>query len=798
MNDEADRQDSDTGPSRPELERSLAEARAELKQTLEWLKELERTLDDIKSSASWKLARRLEWAGLWLAPPGSRRSEAVLQSYRSLTAIARMRNWHSLAHKLKTASSRARGNIRLLLRPWRILALKAVSPLRVPARPRTTPSALPTFENIDVSIVIPVFNHCSETVSCLESIGRCTSHPAYEVIVVDDGSTDETAEVLSQIAGLVLLRNDRNLGFVGSCNRGAGRARGRFLLFLNNDTVVTPGWLEALARTFQDIPGTGIAGAKLVYPDGRLQEAGGVIWRDGSGSNLGKFDDPDHPRYNFAREVDFCSGACLMVPRALFDRLGGFDTFYSPAYYEDTDLAFRVRHAGHKVIYQPLAQVVHHEGMTAGRSVRSGAKSHQLVNRAKFRHRWRTTLASQPDSSQGHAKAIRHREIDARPPGRVLVIDHRLPTPDRDAGSARMTEIIRAILRDCHHVTFIPDDLSLREPYHQLLQGIGVKIVHHPYYRSVASYLKQHGSEYHLALISRLVIASRHLATVRRYASQAKVVFDTVDLHFLREEREAALKHDRETKDEIARRKQQEIHLARLADATLVVSPVEKSILEKECPGIEVRIIPTIYNVPQTDPPGMERRCKIVFIGGFEHPPNRDAVLYFAREILPLIRSQVPDAVFQVIGSDPPPQVLDLASEEIEVLGYIPDVAPYFDRARVAVAPLRYGAGVKGKVNQSMSLGVPTVVTPIAAEGMYLVHGENALIAEDERSFADAVVRLWGSPELWRRISVNGRRNVREHFSVETAARGVNELLEWAGLSRPVPAASRSERVKVG
>ena len=367
--------------------------------------------------------------------------------------------------------------------------------------------------------------------------------------------------------------------------------------------------------------------------------------------------------------------------------------------------------------------------------------------------------------------------------GQILVIDHRLPTPDRDAGSLRMLEMVRAICRRDHHVSFIPDNLIAPSPYHQALQGMGVEVIHHPYYRSVRSFLKQHGEDFDLVIISRAEIAARHMATVRRFAPRAKVVFDTVDLHFLREEREAQLKQDTALCTSAARRKLQELELARSADLTLVVSPLEKEILDRERIGLDVRIISTIYPLDGADIPGLEGRRNILFIGGFEHPPNVDAVLYFARDIFPLVKASIPEAVFQVIGADPTAEILHLAGQDIQVLGYVPEVRRFFDQARLSVAPIRYGAGVKGKVNQSMSFGVPAVVTHVAAEGMYLVHEQSAMIADDPASFADAVVRLWNSRELWERLSDNGLQCLREHFSVETAAQRIDELLEWAGLN---------------
>ncbi len=330
-----------------------------------------------------------------------------------------------------------------------------------------------------------------------------------------------------------------------------------------------------------------------------------MIWRDASGWNYGKFDDPDHPKYNFAREVDYCSGACLMIRRSVFEALGGFDVEFKPAYYEDTDLAFKIRHAGQKVVYQPLARIVHHEGLTSGRSVKSGVKSYQLVNQAKFRNRWSERLAAHPDSPSGPVRLVHPFGLKRTVGGQVLVIDHRLPTPDRDSGSVRMIEIVRAIRRRGHHVAFLPDDLMASTRYQQVLQGIGVEVVHHPYYRSVRSYLKQHGADFDLVIISRAEVALRHMDSVRRFAPRAKVVFDTVDLHFLREQREAQLKQGRKQRVSAIARKQQELELARTADMTLVVSSIEMDLLHKECPDVDVRLLSNILPIEQGDDSGL-------------------------------------------------------------------------------------------------------------------------------------------------------------------------------------------------
>ncbi len=372
----------------------------------------------------------------------------------------------------------------------------------------------------------------------------------------------------------------------------------------------------------------------------------------------------------------------------------------------------------------------------------------------------------------------------ARSPRPVLVIDHRLPTPDRDSGSVRMMELIRAIARRGHLVTFIPDNEAVYAKYLEDLHRIGVEVVYPPFFSSAEEFLKRHGRELSLAIISRAEVAERHMATVRRHAPQAKIVFDTVDLCFLREERRAQMGEDATLLAAASSRKEQELRLARNADLTLVVSAIEKDVLEAECgPEVDVRILSNIHRVETGEPPGYDDRRDILFIGGFDHRPNIDAVLFFAREIFPQVRQRIGRAVFKVIGPHPTPEISGLASKSIHILGFVPDVKPLFDKARLSVAPLRFGAGVKGKINQSMALGVPTVVSSIAAEGMYLTHEVDTMIADEPESFAQAVVRLWSSPDLWRKISKNGLLNVQEHFSVEAAVGPIDELLAWAGLS---------------
>src|SRR5713101_6776524 len=621
----------------------------------------------------------------------------------------------------------------------------------------------PTHEDVEVSIIIPVFNQFQYTHACVGSLQAAEERSTFEVIVVDDCSTDETAELIPQMQGVVYLRNETNSGFIASCNRGAEKARGKFLLFLNNDTIVKPGWLTALVDTFAEEPQAGIVGSKLVYPDGRLQEAGGIIWRDASGWNYGKSDDPEKPEYNYLREVDYCSAAALMIPRSLFQSVGAFDREYAPAYYEDTDLSFKVRRAGYKVLYQPLSEVIHYEGATGGTDLSTGAKRHQELNSATFATTWAAELAAKP------ANGDVANYFGCKPgQKRILVIDHHLPMPEKDAGSVRMFHILN-ILRDLgHRFTFVPDNLADIPPYGDELRTRGIEVVYHPYIKKVRDYLIANGSKFDAVVLSRCDFARKHIADVRLHAPQSRIIFDTVDLHFVRESRGAELADDLELRQKAQEKRRLEYDLIDQADETWVVSSVEHQILKEKWPAKSIEIVSNIVDVPGSATPFSLRR-DFLFIGGFPHPPNTDAVLYFAEAIYPLVKEHLSDAKFYIIGEKPPPEVVALATENIIVTGLQTDVRPFFDSVKLSVAPLRFGAGVKGKINQSMAYGVPVVATSLAAEGMMLTDHEDILVADEPGGFARALLELYESEGLWNRLSENGIKKNKALYSVDVA-----------------------------
>src|SRR5712692_4306882 len=636
----------------------------------------------------------------------------------------------------------------------------------------------PAHGKIDVSIIIPVFNQFRFTHSCLASLQTIEERSAFEVIVVDDCSTDETAELGPRMDGVVYLCNETNAGFIASCNRGAEKARGEYLFFLNNDTIVKPRWLTALLDTFAEEPRAGIVGSKLVYPDGRLQEAGGIIWCDASGWNYGKFDDPEKPEYNFLREVDYCSGAAIMIRKSLFQKLGGFDAKYEPAYYEDADLSFKVRKAGYKVFYQPLSEIIHYEGMTGGTDLSTGTKKHQDINRLTFADTWAAELVAKPVTGN-------FAFFNQAPPGQknILVIDHHLPMPGKDAGSLRMFHILNILHRLGHRVTFILDNLADIPPHADELQKRGIEVIYHPYIKKVRDYLVSHGSDFDAVILSRCDFARKHIKDVRLHAPQSRVIFDTVDLHFLRTDREARITNDSQTRENAREKEKLEYDLIDQADETWVVSGVEQKLLREARPDKSIEIVPTIVDVPGSKAPFSLRR-DFLFIGGFQHTPNIDAVIFFLKKIYPLVTERLSDAKFYIIGYKAPPEVVALATDNVIVTGLQADVRPFFEGVKLSVAPLRYGAGIKGKINLSMGFGVPVVATSLAVEGMALTDREDVLIADEPEDFARAVVELYESEDLWNRISENGIKKTRAFYSTDTAREKLELLFSDEHLSR--------------
>ena len=625
------------------------------------------------------------------------------------------------------------------------------------------------------SIVIPVYGQLAYTLNCLHSLFSHGAHTPFEILIGDDASPDQSEMYLSQLPHIRYVRHQANVGFVDNCNNTARLARGDYVVLLNNDTRVAPGWLDAMIDSFGLFQKAGLIGSKLFYDDGALQEAGGIFWQDGSAWNYGREDDPNRPRYCYARQVDYVSGAAIALPKALWDELGGFDEIFRPAYCEDADIAFRVRAMGLQTWMQPLSRVIHYEGRTSGTDLTQGVKAYQVVNAKTLFERWRETLQSHRPGGESP-----YFERDRLFHKRALVIDATTPTPNEDAGSVTTVTTMRLYQEMGYKVHFVPlhNFLYMRGATDDL-HRIGVETAYYPFDKTFEEYLRRYGHFFDVVQVFRCGVAESALELLRRYCPQAPIIFHNIDMHFLRMERQAAMSGDPDVAAAAADMKRRELALINAVDCTIVHSPIEQDILQVETPDARVVVFP--YMIPTMGTAaGFADRNDVMFLGGYRHEPNVDAAEFVAREVWPLVRPHLPGARLLLVGANPPDSLRELASEDIVVTGQVEDLRPYFDRSRVFAAGIRYGAGIKGKVATAMSYGVPVVATTIAAEGMYLVPDRDVRIADDPVDFARAIVEFHTDAEAWARFSNAGLVFVAEKNSLDMGRRTLAETIARA------------------
>ena len=570
------------------------------------------------------------------------------------------------------------------------------------------------------------------------------------------------------------IRNDENLGFVGGCNKGAESAEGEYVVFLNNDTQVFTGWLSALVDTFTIQKNVGLVGSKLIYPDGRLQEAGGIVWNNKNAWNYGRLNDPESYKYNYLKDVDYCSGASIMLRTEIFRKLNGFDKLYSPAFYEDTDLAFRVRQLGLRTIYQPKSELFHFEGITAGKDITQGLKKYQEVNKEKFFSRWKDILDKENlDDLKDDPFLARDRSKGKKV---MLFMDNNVPTYNKDAGSFIAFKYLEIFNELGYKIIFWPNNLQRMMPYAETLQQMGIEVVYGNIYFS--SFIKENGKYINLAVISRPHVANIYMDEIRRY-SDAKIIHIPLDLHYLREIREAGLAENLDMKKNALATRLMERSVMRKADITLFFSKEEIKIVNREFPEISADFIPWIQelNTANNFPPFAER-SGILILGGFAHHPNIDAVHWMHDKIFPELKKLIPDAYITIIGSNPPADIATLNSNDFRILGFVENIDLYLKRSLALVAPLRFGAGFKGKIALAMSYGLPVVTTVIGAEGNELQDGATAFITDDPKEFANKIYALCSDEKVWNNISKKSVEHVRDNYSIESAKKIFNEILE--------------------
>lgn len=730
--------------------------------------QLRRELDAILTSAFWR--RTDPWRRRLAARPGLR---------RVLMGGAKLLWWTASLQLPRRLKAR---------RAARQATQKALSPpdpkQRFTAEARADLSAFlasgarlvfPAVEQPDVSVVIVLWNAAHLTLRCLRAL-QTTRGPSLEIIVFDNGSTDETAALLERVEGIRVIRSADNLGFLLGCNRGAEHATGRAILLLNSDAFVRPETLETALATLDSAPDIGAVGARLLLPSGQLQEAGSIVWSDGSALGYARNAAPDAFEAMFRRDVDYCSGAFLLTPRSLWEKLGGLEEAFAPAYYEETDYCLRLQAQAYRVVYEPGAIVDHFEFGSEGQSGDSTAAMQRNQTLFLSRHAEALRRAHLPPTEDNILPA---RSAAAFPRPRLLMIDNEVPLGAGGAGYPRARELLTAAVRQGWAVTLFPlhaQEIDWQAAYAELPREIEI-VSHHGASRFVDFMKSRHGF-YDVILISRpdnMVLIRGFLAEQPDLFAGARVIYDSEALAATR--KIAKARHDGApySAAEAEALITEELALGRGVDAILCVNAAEARSFART--GAPVHVLSHAI-APAAAPPPWEARNGFLFIGRLmeRDAPNWMGLSWFIREVWPRIRKVLPQVTLTVAGRLHPEHAA-LDAPGVRLLGAVGDLQPLYDAARVFVAPVHFAAGVPLKVIEAGAAGLPVIGTGLMGAQLQWQADVEIGAADTAEDFAAQCIALHQTAARWTAIRDAAQARVRAEYGPAAFAAQVREIL---------------------
>ncbi len=633
-----------------------------------------------------------------------------------------------------------------------------------------------------MSIIVVAWQEAPYLLPCLQSVSETVTAPYEVLLVLNEPSPDLEARVERELGGVRVLRFRTNLGFGGGVNAAAAEARGEFLILLNDDSVVDRGWAESLVDTARRRPRAGMVGSTYLHPDRSLQEAGSVLWLDGSTSAFSDEEGLGH--WRFERRVDYCSGGSLLIRRDVWHQLGGFDDRYYPAYYEDMDLALRAGDLGWEVWYQPLSILRHVRSGSAGRL-------HRFLyerSRAQFLHRWGRRLDHL--QARGWFETAAWRAMGY--PTRVLILDDHLPDPGIGAGYGRARDTLEVLAADPGiHVAIHATIGARMNP--ELLLRTGVRVI-----EDLDRHLAVKGVDYEVVVISRPNNFEDYYQMIRRRLPGARVIYDAEALFYRRiqakvEYLEQTAAEDPQLPDlraEAAAARVLERRIFSSVDAVVCISEEEADLVRAQTDS-PVHVVEAWLATPRTTRATHAERAHIGLVAGWAAgpgSPNTEGLLWFAREVLPRVRAALPGCRLRVTGAHPPADIAWLEGRSVEFVGHLHDLQDFYEEIRVAISPTLFGAGVKLKTVEAIQYGVPVVATDEAVGGFDTEMRRAVWATSDPAEFARAIVAFYRDPDVW-----NDFRE-RELAVSRDAAAGAAAGHRWTDLIRDTVGVSMDDR----
>ncbi len=611
-----------------------------------------------------------------------------------------------------------------------------------------------------VTILLVLFNQAAATLGCLKALLAQANPPSYEVVIVDNASSDRTAALLERIDGARILRHDQNLHFIAGVNSALDLIRGEQLLLLNNDAFLAPDALRNASDLLAADDTVGAVGGRLIFSDGSLQEAGSYLLPDASSRGYGRGWPSGAPQAMFRRDVDYVSGALLMMRSDFFKSRGGFDRRFKSAYYEDVDLCEAIWADGKRVVFEPSVAAIHLES-TSSPNV-GAAVDLMHTNRAVLAAKYAPRFPG--PAGKGDPRVLRFRAD--RMGQRLLFIDDRIPLARYGSGFPRARAMLEVLLELGQSVTFVPTAYHgerWEEVWAELPREI--EVLPHLDGQAVWPLLGQAMRDGDTVLISRPQNLERHapmLRLARHQGWHSRVIYDAEAIFARREILQARVEGHPLPGPEAERRAWDEGRLAACADALLAVSAAEAEELRR-LSGRPAFVLPhTIEAAPGAT--GFDARNGALFVGATHvvASPNGDALRWMAERIWPRMAPWLPHRGLRVAGHMPPRLRNELQQQGLDCLGVVQDLAPIYDRARIFVAPTRFAAGVPLKILEAAAAGLPVVASHLLGQQLGWRDGHEIVLAEpaDPQGFANACRRLYQDAALWQRIRDNALARV--------------------------------------
>ena len=617
-----------------------------------------------------------------------------------------------------------------------------------------------------VSIIIPVSNSFNYTYKCINSILNADSSFYYEIIIIDETLNNKIKLLIemykqNQSNNTIYYKTKKYKNYIENCNQAVRLSNGKYIAFLRDNTKVYKNWLTYLLKTIENDKKIGLVGSKLIYSNGILEEAGGIVWNNGEYSNYGRGSDANLPEFNYIKEVDFISGISFIIRKSIWNKIGGFDERYDQIYYQFINIAFLLRNNGYKIIYQPKSLVKHYTQISIWNNNLSFI---QEIDKKKFLEEWKYKLKYQ--LSVNNTFLARDRSINR---SRILVIDRYVPNFDKDAGGRCCFMYLNIFNEIGLKVTFLGDYVGKIEPYTSILQQKGIEVLYGNSYKNkkLEIWLKENIKYFNYIYLQRPDISIKYIDFIKKYSS-GKIFYFAHDLHYIRLLREFNI--TKKIKYYIKSRYMEKIEreIFNKVDIIHIVGSYEYKILKDEYKNKTIRNIPLyIYEEPLKNiEKNFHKRKDLIFVGGFEHSANVDAIIWFAKEIYPKIIKIFPNIILHIISSKISKKISQLESKNIKIEGFMSDedLHSMYQKCRIAIAPLRYGAGVKGKVIEAAYNQIPMVTTTIGGEG--IDNSIGTFIMEDNpEKMAEIISRLYVDYSKLKQMSDSGLKLIEKYFS---------------------------------